>query len=84
MAIQEACALGCTPLTPSTLVYPEYFDPQFMYSRNQSLDESNSVVKIIDKLKRWMELKAKGKALPKTDVSNFSPENLKKKLPVTV
>tara|TARA_B110000858_G_scaffold198436_1_gene264994 strand:- start:43276 stop:44358 length:1083 start_codon:yes stop_codon:yes gene_type:complete len=41
LAIQEACSLGCTPLAPDALVYPEYIGSEFLYPFNESLIEDN-------------------------------------------
>jgi len=78
LSILEACALGCTPLTPSALVYPEYFDKKFTYTVGRELNEFDSLNEIIQRLKEWSKLKASGAALPKVDVTRFSPDRLKK------
>lgn len=74
LAILEATALGCTPLTPRCMAYPEYLPEQCLYSLDSAIDTSASAA--VDKLSQWAQDKHAGKALPNVDVSAFSPRSL--------
>ena len=63
LAVLEACALGCSPLVPDRLVYPEWADAAFRYS-----DHADA----IDKLLQLEKRKAQGEPLPRQDVRGFA------------
>lgn len=63
IAVQEACVLGCAPLVPDSLVYPEWVDARFRYADNADA---------LDKLGELCRLKQIGQPLPRQDVSGFS------------
>jgi hypothetical protein len=63
LSVQEACALGCTPLVPDRLVYPEWVEAPFRYG-----DEAEA----LDKLHEFSERKAAGQTLPRQNVDGFS------------
>jgi glycosyltransferase involved in cell wall biosynthesis len=67
LSVIEACAAGCTPVLPARLVYPEYFDDQFLYA---------DIEGALDKLAELAERKQSGTELPGVTVSEFSPEQL--------
>ena len=69
LAVQEACAAGCTPLAPDSLVYPEYLDSKFLYGDNGSTAEIAAT--ILARLQHWQQQKSSGAALPKTDLEEF-------------
>ena len=77
LAILEASSLGCTPLCPAELVYPEYLESQFLYPPigNRSLE--SCATGIFDRLRDWQSLKASGQPLPKFVPLQFSPQSLK-------
>jgi glycosyltransferase involved in cell wall biosynthesis len=63
LSVLEAACLGCTPLVPDQLAYPEWFPPQFRYRDSAEASE---------KLAALAALKAAGEALPQADVSALS------------
>lgn len=67
LSVLEACALGCTPLVPDALVYPEWFGRSFRYGNNDAA---------LATIESWSRLKATGQSLPQTDVSRLYVENL--------
>jgi glycosyltransferase involved in cell wall biosynthesis len=78
LAVIEACALGCTPLCPDDLVYPEYLEEQFLYPSPGKASVSGSSAEIADRLDTWLALKQAGTALPKFKPQQFSPAIIKK------
>ncbi len=79
LAIQEACALGCTPLAPDSLAYPEYLEAKFLYRSDQTEDGLLACNEIIFKLQQWLKLKSKNQLLPQNRLQQFSAQNLKPK-----
>lgn len=77
LAIQEASALGCTPLAPDTLVYPEYLATEFLYPAGDHGD--NTAEHIARRLGDWQKLKLAGGALPKAELQQFTPAVLQHK-----
>jgi glycosyltransferase involved in cell wall biosynthesis len=69
LALQEAVALGCTPLAPRRLVYPEYLAQEFLY---QGYTQDEEVNCILQRLSQWQSLMANGETLPKADLGAFS------------
>lgn len=69
LSILEACALGCAPLAPRRLVYPEYLPAQCLFEGTANLgDSSHSAV---DVLQHWAALKRSGHALPRPSLDQF-------------
>ncbi len=60
LSIMEAVRLGCVPVLPNRLVYPELFDEDFLYEShlNSPLDEALSARNLIN---RYYDLWANGK-----------------------
>jgi glycosyltransferase involved in cell wall biosynthesis len=83
LAIQEACTLGCTPLVPDALVYPEYIDSKFLYTFNKGINESNedeaNCAEILKQLEIWQTMLANNIALPKVTLDDFSQKALRPK-----
>lgn len=77
LAIQEACALGCTPLVPNRLVYPEYIEDQFLYISATAEGDSAECEALLERLIAWQKLLEKGIALPKAALNEFSQEALR-------
>ena len=77
LAIQEATALGCTPLVPEALVYPEYVGSEFRYLFDEHADEATHCANILAQLQRWQSMKSANQALPKLALNEFSQEELK-------
>jgi len=67
LAVLEACALGCSPLVPDRVVYPEWFGQEFRYS-----DVDGAVAK----LGQLAKLKEVGQVLPHFAGEQFSVEAL--------
>ena len=74
LAIQEACLLGCTPLVPASLVYPEYIEEQFLYPYPP---QETAILTILDRLNAWQTLRCEGKKLPKETLERFSQQALR-------
>jgi glycosyltransferase involved in cell wall biosynthesis len=83
LAIQEACTLGCTPLVPDALVYPEYIDSKFLYTFNKGINESNedeaNCAEILKQLEIWQTMLANNIALPRVTLDDFSQKVLRPK-----
>lgn len=75
LSVLEACALGCAPLAPQRLVYPEYLPAQCLYQGTGSIaEQADSAVAV---LTRWAAMKAANMPLPRPDVSRFSQRALR-------
>jgi len=79
LAIQEACTLGCTPLVPKALVYPEYIDDEHLYPYDESSDNEMNCAGIVKRLENWQRMRAKNIALPRVTLDNFSQKTLRPK-----
>ena len=83
LAIQEACTLGCTPLVPDALVYPEYIDSEFLYPLTEQLNESSgdeaNCVEILKQLESWQRMLAENIPLPRITLDSFSQKTLRAK-----
>ena len=76
LSILEACALGCAPLAPHRLVYPEYLPAQCLFADSPDLYESSRSA--ADILHHWAKLKHSGHALPMPSLAQFRQEVLGK------
>jgi glycosyltransferase involved in cell wall biosynthesis len=74
LAVQEAVVAGCTPLTPADLVYPEYLQPEFLFSR--APQHQATVPHILHKLLAWQQLKASHEKLPVAGLEHYSLDNV--------
>ena len=83
LAIQEACTLGCTPLVPDALVYPEYIDNKFLYTFNKGINEGSgdeaNCAEILKQLEIWQKMLANNIALPRVTLDDFSQKALRPK-----
>jgi len=77
LAMQEACALGCTPLAPNALVYPEYIQPACLYECTGQDGQEGGVAELLDRLLQWQQMRSGGVALPKLELQHFTPRALK-------
>ncbi|MCB1670096.1 MAG: DUF3524 domain-containing protein [Gammaproteobacteria bacterium] len=77
LAVLEACALGCTPLCPDSLVYPEYLDSRFLYPAAGPGSERLSRDSVLQRLQEWQQLKAGGSHLPEFNPQCFTGAALK-------
>lgn len=77
LAMQEACALGCTPLAPNALVYPEYIQPECLYECAEQEGQDGGVTELLDRLLQWQQMRSGGVALPKLELQRFTPRALK-------
>lgn len=68
VAVLEAVALGCVPLCPNRLVYPELFDKGNLYNTDCQLQKI---------LTRWCKRPDIARSLPRVDVTRFSWDSLK-------
>ena len=76
LALQEACTLGCTPLAPNKLVYPEYLEKQFLYDFDESNSDQENCQAVLAPLKAWQQLRGENTALPKIDLDGYSQSKL--------
>lgn len=72
LSIQEACLLGCTPLAPDNLVYPEYLDERFLYPL--AADNVRTASAISEQLLQWQIDKAAGAGLPQANLAQYSAQ----------
>ncbi|MBT8146693.1 MAG: DUF3524 domain-containing protein [Gammaproteobacteria bacterium] len=77
LAIIEASALGCTPLCPADLVYPEYLADRFLFPSPTDATTEQCAMAVVERLDRWQALKAKGGSLPKYNPEEFAASRLK-------
>ncbi|MDG2139859.1 MAG: DUF3524 domain-containing protein, partial [Gammaproteobacteria bacterium] len=77
LAIQEACLAGCSPITPRSLVYPEYVPEDCMYENSNNGKEQ--VREIIEILVNRLQLKKEGYSLPQVDLTNYTGQVLREK-----
>lgn len=75
LSLLEACALGCAPLAPRRLVYPEYLPKECLFT--DSADLRTSSQSAVDKLEQWAILKGADLALPSPSLEQFRQERLK-------
>ncbi len=74
LALQGAIALGCTPLAPARLAYPEYLPTKFLFGGRTSGEE---LEQILDRLQGWLASKTEGRNLPKADISSYAASRLR-------
>lgn len=75
LALLEAIALGCTPLAPARMVYPEYLPSHpYLYDCHDDIQQEaqNAAKQIHD----WAEQLADGDSLPRPDVEQFRSSRL--------
>lgn len=78
LAILEGCAMGCTPLCPDQLVYPEYLDERFLYPAVRGDEFAPTLRVMLARLRAWQALKQAGRPLPTFDPRAFTRETLQK------
>ena len=74
LSLLEACALGCSPLAPRRLVYPEYLPSQCLYADCPDLHESSRSA--ADILEEWVGRKRAGLDLPSPELEQFRQARL--------
>lgn len=74
LSLLEACALGCAPLAPSRLVYPEYLPQECLFA--DSVDLSEQSRSAVATLQKWAALKRKGQDLPSPSLVQFRQARL--------
>lgn len=74
LALQEAIALGCTPLAPARLAYPEYLPAEFLFQGSSNHEE---LEQMLDRLQGWLASKTAGRNLPKPDISRYAASRLR-------
>ncbi len=67
LSVLEGAALGCTPLVPDRLAYPEWFGAEFCY---------RDVTQAAARVAHYAGLKASGRVLPRADVSALQSSEL--------
>ena len=73
--MQEACSLGCTPLAPDNLVYPEYLPRKFLYQTDS--DNRVTVRGIMAKLEGWLAVITNGEVLPVVNLPGYSANEVR-------
>lgn len=71
ISVLEACSLGCTPLCPDALVYPDYLEKEFLYPWEEGGEPGCCAEEILARLRCWAARKADGQPLPSADISCF-------------
>jgi glycosyltransferase involved in cell wall biosynthesis len=79
LAVLEACALGCTPLCPDQLVYPEYLDQRFLYPAPAGGKDDVTLQALLTSLCAWQQQLASGRPLPAFQPTAFAAATLKKR-----
>ncbi len=75
LSILEASALGCTPLAPNRLVYPEYLSAAHCFRHANDLEtQARSAVAMLE---NWAALKNNRQALPRVDMQQFRQRHLR-------
>lgn len=69
LSLLEGCALGCAPLAPRRLVYPEYLPHECLFT--DSADLRTSSISAANILQHWAMLKRAGHALPSPVLDQF-------------
>ena len=66
LSIMEACELGCTPVLPNRLSYPEFFDQKTLYKPAPSQESELAFQMLTQRYKEWENgsLKSNPKNLP--------------------
>lgn len=73
LAMLEAAAMGCTPLAPDRLAYPEWFSPESLYPSNIK-DELEEALGLVDMMiKRYFPQGATG---PRHRTSRYANKHL--------
>lgn len=75
LAIQEACLMGCVPLTPDDLAYPEYIPEKYRYPVHGSITATADGA--IKQLESYCELKSDGELLGDVDLSAYQGSQIK-------
>ena len=75
LALQEGCALGCTPLAPDALVYPEYLAEDFLYPQRQLTEQT--AAEVVTRLQQRAQQKLAGQRLPTVSVKQFLDSELR-------
>jgi glycosyltransferase involved in cell wall biosynthesis len=76
LAIQEACLMGCVPLVPNDLAYPEYIPEKYRYPVCSSIAATaDGAIKQIEK---YCRLKRGGELESDVDLSSFQGDKIKR------
>lgn len=74
LSMLEAMALGCAPLAPRKLVYPEYLPPECLFAGDD--DREKQACSAAERLWDWAGRLERGEPLPDADVREFSARAL--------
>lgn len=75
LAIQEACLMGCVPLTPDALAYPEYIPAKFRFKVAKTTEETAQHATAA--LQRLFEQKEDGLLASNVDLSAYQGQQIK-------
>lgn len=76
LAIQEACLMGCVPLTPDDLAYPEYIPEKYRYPVHGQVEATAQGV--IKQMKSYCELKNSNELVRDVDLSAYQGDEIKR------
>lgn len=75
LSVLEGTILGCTPLAPARLVYPEYLSAECLYGGDGSIDAEAD--QAADRILDWDQRRRRGKALPDPGLPDFRASHLR-------
>lgn len=76
LAVQEACLLGCVPLTPDALAYPEYIPEKNRFPVKDSLEATAKAA--VAMLRNYLEQKKSGELHCDVDLSAYQGQKIKR------
>jgi glycosyltransferase involved in cell wall biosynthesis len=76
LAVQEACLMGCVPLTPDDLAYPEYIPEKYRYPVRSSIEATAD--EAIKKMLKYCALKCSGELVCDVDLSAYQGDEIKR------
>jgi glycosyltransferase involved in cell wall biosynthesis len=75
LAVQEACLMGCVPLTPDDLAYPEYIPEKYRYPVHGSVEATAD--EALKQMQKYCELKSSGELVCDVDLSAYQGDQIK-------
>ena len=76
LAVQEACLMGCVPLTPDDLAYPEYIPEKYRYPVRSSIEATADGA--LKQMLKYCELKSSGELICDVDLSAYQGDEIKR------
>ncbi len=75
LAIQEACVLGCRPLVPDALAYPEYLPAEALYPLSPEPEQTAQGV--LNRLQLYSQQKRNGESQELINLSDYQAPKIK-------